>query len=64
MSHLTTMADRGPGRRKAKEGPQPTERAGREVKTVEVPYPTSNSGVPLTAPVSVAKAPWDEEEGQ
>jgi len=30
------------------------------LKTVHVPYPTSNSGVALTAPVTLRKAPWDE----
>ncbi|QDP64894.1 MAG: hypothetical protein Unbinned5081contig1001_51 [Prokaryotic dsDNA virus sp.] len=28
-------------------------------KTLEVPYPTSNSGVPSRAKVSVSKAPWE-----
>lgn len=31
-------------------------------KTVQVPYPTSNSGVALTAPVTLKKAPWEKGE--
>lgn len=31
-------------------------------RTVLVAYPTSNSGVALRAPVSVAAAPWDKDE--
>lgn len=37
-------------------------RAGIEVKRVDVPYPTSNSGVPSSASVSVSKAPWDDQD--
>lgn len=31
-------------------------------KIVEVPYPTSNSGVTLKAQVSIPKAPWEEDD--
>lgn len=31
-------------------------------RTVLVAYPTSNSGVALRAPVTVAAAPWDRDE--
>lgn len=34
---------------------------GVAVHVVEVPYPTGNSGVPLSAPVTMPKAPWEDE---
>jgi hypothetical protein len=30
-----------------------------DLKKVDVPYPTSNSGVPGTKPVTIRKAPWE-----
>ena len=45
----------GPGNRK----PVPPKE---DRKTVQVPYPTSNSGVALTAPVTLKKAPWEKGE--
>lgn len=32
-----------------------------KVKTVKVPYPTSNSGVALSMPVTLTRAPWEDE---
>ena len=43
-------------------GYEPTEIKGRPVKVVAVPYATSNSGVALFAPVTISRAPWDDDE--
>jgi len=61
----TPMINRpGPGPGNRGPGSPSGKRAGVAVRTIEVPYATSNSGVDMTAPVTVRVAPWDKEDGK
>lgn len=52
----------GPGAGSRGHDYDPTRRFGDTVKVVKVPYATSNSGVSMSAPITILRAPWETNE--